>query len=87
MEFQPPKFAHIPLILNPTGGKLSKRHSHTTVDHYIQNDFLPEAVNNFIALLGWRPNEELVLDDMKEIFKITEMMELVIFKLNFNELV
>lgn len=79
MDFPIPKFAHIPLILSPTGGKLSKRHSHTSVDHYISKNYLPEALVNFIVLLGWRPiTEDLDEEDEKntEIFSMKELITL-----------
>lgn len=62
-----PKFIHIPLLLNSEGGgKLSKRHSHTSVDYYRNEGFLPEAVVNYLANIVWNHPEE------KEIFSLEE---------------
>lgn len=76
LDFDIPKFAHIPLILNPAGGKLSKRHAHTSVDFYMKKDFSPEALVNYIALLGWRPPENDALEGKPELFTMKELTEL-----------
>jgi glutamyl-tRNA synthetase len=65
----PPKFAHIPMILGQDGAKLSKRHGATSVGEYRERGFLPEALVNFVALLGWSPGGDL------EIMSIEEMSE------------
>jgi len=59
----PPIMAHLPLILSPTGGKLSKRSAEragipVSVADYMRADYEPEAVVNFLALLGWNPGSE-----------------------------
>ena len=53
-----PKFAHIPLILNQDGSKMSKRDTGASLHTYIDEGFLPEAVNNFLCLLGWSPKDD-----------------------------
>jgi glutamyl-tRNA synthetase len=53
-----PQYAHIPLILNPDGSKMSKRDAGAAVGDYPRQGFLPGAVVNFIALLGWNPKTE-----------------------------
>jgi glutamyl-tRNA synthetase len=50
-----PRFAHVPLILGPDRKRLSKRHGATSVMEYARQGFLPEAMVNFLALLGWSP--------------------------------
>ena len=50
-----PQFAHVPLILGPDKKRLSKRHGATSVMEYARQGFLPEAMVNFLALLGWSP--------------------------------
>ncbi|HVH27639.1 MAG TPA: glutamate--tRNA ligase [Vicinamibacterales bacterium] len=50
-----PRFAHVPLILGPDRKRLSKRHGATSVMEYARHGFLPEAMVNFLALLGWSP--------------------------------
>ena len=51
----PPEFAHVPLILGPDKKRLSKRHGATSVIEYQRLGYLPEAMVNFLALLGWSP--------------------------------
>lgn len=62
-----PQYAHIPLILNPDGSKMSKRDAGAAVGDYPKQGFLPEAVVNFISLLGWNPKTE------QEIFTLAEL--------------
>ena len=60
-----PTFAHVPLILGPDKKRLSKRHGATSVGEYEQRGYLPEAMVNFLALMGWSPggNEEVFTRD------------------------
>ena len=70
----PPLFIHLPLLLNKTGGKLSKRQGDVFVEEYRTKGYLPEAVINFCALLGWHPKgdqEILSLTELKNIFSIS----------------
>jgi glutamyl-tRNA synthetase len=53
--WEPPDFAHLPVILSPDGGKLSKRKGAASVMDYKRGGILPEALFNFLALLGWAP--------------------------------
>lgn len=53
LGFERPKYAHLPLILGPDRSKLSKRHGATSVLEYKEQGYLPEALLNFMALLGW----------------------------------
>ncbi len=53
-----PAFGHFPLILGPDRKKLSKRHGHTSVSAYRQEGILPEALYNFLLLLGWSPGDD-----------------------------
>ncbi|CAO3634122.1 unnamed protein product [Cunninghamella echinulata] len=52
----PPQFVHLPLLLNDNRTKLSKRTGDVHVEQYIEKGYFPEAINNFVALLGWHPN-------------------------------
>jgi glutamyl-tRNA synthetase len=54
----PPRYAHLPLILGPDRAKLSKRHGAVTVESFREQGFLPEAMLNYLALLGWSPGED-----------------------------
>ncbi|MBI2120505.1 MAG: glutamate--tRNA ligase [Parcubacteria group bacterium] len=62
-----PVYAHIPLILSPDRSKLSKRHGAMAVTEYRDMGYLPEAVVNFLALLGWNPGTEQELFSMDEL--------------------
>jgi glutamyl-tRNA synthetase len=63
-----PEFAHLPLLRNPDRSKISKRFNHTSLHWYRDEGFLPEALLNFLALLGWSHPEE------KEIFNLDELI-------------
>lgn len=67
-NWEPPRFIHFPLILNKVGGgKLSKRQGDVFVESYLSQGYLPEALINFCALLGWHPKDE------KELFTLAEL--------------
>ena len=53
----PPKYAHIPLILNPDGTKMSKRDAGASLTTYMEEGYVPEAVVNYLCLLGWSPKD------------------------------
>ncbi|MBV9010005.1 MAG: glutamate--tRNA ligase [Verrucomicrobia bacterium] len=55
---EPPQFAHIPLIHNQNGTKMSKRDQGAAVSYYIDHGYLPEAVVNYLCLLGWSPKDD-----------------------------
>jgi glutamyl-tRNA synthetase len=68
-----PQFAHLPLILNPDGTKMSKRKSQTAISDYIAEGFVREALVNYLALLGWSTGTEeeiLALEDLVERFDL-----------------
>jgi glutamyl-tRNA synthetase len=64
--WEPPLFAHLPIFLAPGGGKLSKRHGATSVKEYRDKGYLPEALNNFLLLLGWNPGTDQEMFSLKE---------------------
>ena len=64
-----PEFAHVPLILGQDKKRLSKRHGATSVGEYETQDYLPEAMINFLALLGWSPGGN------QEVFSREELVE------------
>lgn len=64
-----PVFAHLPLLLNPDRSKLSKRQDDVAVEDYMRRGYLPDALLNFIAFLGWNPGDE------REIFSLQELVE------------
>ena len=74
---EPPQFAHIPLILNRDGSKMSKRDQGASVDYYIKRGYLPEAVRNYLCLLGWSPKdnrEKIDIDDIVRIFDLNNLV-------------
>ncbi|MDH7514455.1 MAG: glutamate--tRNA ligase [Bacteroidota bacterium] len=69
----PPRFAHLPLLLNPDRSKLSKRQGDVAVEEYRAQGFLPEALINFVALLGWSSPDEreiLSMDELAALFSL-----------------
>ena len=67
--WQPPRFAHLPMILGPDKSKLSKRHGATSINEYRDSGYLPEAMINFLSLLGWS------LDDKTEIMTCEQIIK------------
>jgi nondiscriminating glutamyl-tRNA synthetase len=73
LEHEPPAFAHLSLVLGPDHAPLSKRHGATSVAEFRERGFLPEALVNYLALLGWSPGEGqelLPIDDMARRFDL-----------------
>jgi glutamyl-tRNA synthetase len=68
MGYEPPQFAHLPLILGPDRSKLSKRHGAVSVIEYRNKGYLPESMFNFLALLGWS------LDDKTELLSREQLI-------------
>jgi nondiscriminating glutamyl-tRNA synthetase len=58
LDAQPPQFAHLSTILGPDAQKLSKRHGATSVEEFRQKGYLPQALINYLSLLGWSPTRE-----------------------------
>ncbi len=69
LGIEPPKFAHIPLILGTDRSRMSKRHGATSISDYRQMGFLPDALVNYISLLGWAPSGDREILPIKEIIK------------------
>ena len=69
----PPHFAHIPLILNRDGSKMSKRDEGARVATYIEQGYVPEAVRNYLCLLGWSPKDNREKIDIAEVVKLFEL--------------
>ncbi len=69
----PPHYAHIPLILNRDGSKMSKRDEGARVEYYIQRGYLPAAVCNYLCLLGWSPKDNREKIDLDEIIRIFDL--------------
>src|SRR5215471_17991159 len=74
---EPPKYGHIPLIQNPDGSKMSKRDRGASLSTYMEEGFLPEAVDNYLCLLGWSPKdnrEKLSLAEVVELFDLPQVL-------------
>ena len=69
LNFERPVYAHLPLILAPDRSKLSKRKHGASVENYKAQGYLPEAIINFLALLGWNPGDD------RELFTLPELVE------------
>jgi glutamyl-tRNA synthetase len=69
----PPRFAHIPLILNHDGSKMSKRDEGARVATYMEQGYAPEAVRNYLCLLGWSPKDNREKIDTEEVVKLFEL--------------
>jgi glutamyl-tRNA synthetase len=70
---EPPRFAHIPLILNQDGSKMSKRDTGASLSTYIEQGFLPEAVRNYLCLLGWSPKDDREKIAIEEVVRLFEL--------------
>ncbi len=68
-NWEPPVFAHLPLLLNPDKSKLSKRQGDVAVSDYIRKGYLSEAFVNFISLLGWNTGDDNEIFSMKELIQ------------------
>ncbi len=68
--FEPPRYCHLPFVTGKDGQKLSKRHGATSVVEFRKQGYLPEALTNYIALLGWS------YDDSREFFALNELERL-----------
>ena len=72
----PPSFAHIPLILNRDGSKMSKRDAGASITSYIEQGYAPEAVRNYLCLLGWSPKdnrEKIEIEEVVQLFDLTKV--------------
>ena len=65
--WEPPRMVHLPLLLNADKSKLSKRQGDVAVEDYLKKGYVPEALNNFLALLGWNPGEKNEIYSMEEL--------------------
>ncbi|MEY2429004.1 MAG: glutamyl-tRNA synthetase [Verrucomicrobiota bacterium] len=74
---EPPRYAHIPLILNIDGTKMSKRDKGASLNTYIEEGYAPEALTNYLSLLGWSPKgnrEKLPLAETIELFDLPQIL-------------
>lgn len=71
--WEPPEFAHLPMILGPDKKRLSKRHGATSITEFKEEGFLPEALFNFLALLGWSPGDNREIISKEEMIKLFDI--------------
>jgi glutamyl-tRNA synthetase len=74
---EPPQYAHLPLILNPDGSKMSKRDQGASLHSYLDEAYVPEAVVNYLCLLGWSPKDDrqkLPIQDVIEAFDLPQIL-------------
>jgi glutamyl-tRNA synthetase len=74
---EPPKYAHIPLILNPEGSKMSKRDTGASLQTYMDGGYTSEAIVNYLYLLGWSPKENreiMPLDEVVQMFDLPQIL-------------
>ncbi len=74
---EPPHYAHIPLILNPDGAKMSKRDAGASLRSYIEDGSVPEAVLNYLCLLGWSPKhnrEKMAVEETIQLFDLPQIL-------------
>ncbi len=73
---EPPRFAHIPLILNKDGSKMSKRDVGASLNSYVEGGYLPEAVRNYLCLLSWSPKdnrEKIAIEEVVGLFELEKI--------------
>ncbi len=73
----PPRFAHIALIHNPNGTKMSKRDQGASIEFYIKSGYLPQAVRNYLCLLGWSPKDNREKIPIEEIVRLFDFNHVV----------
>ncbi|MGA2175811.1 MAG: glutamate--tRNA ligase family protein [Verrucomicrobiota bacterium] len=81
---EPPRYAHIPLILNPDGAKMSKRDRGASLQSYIDDGCAPEAVANYLCLLGWSPKENREKMPMEETIKLFDLPQILRHNARFD---
>lgn len=69
LNYEPPKYAHLPQVLGPDRSKLSKRHGAASVTEYAEQGYLPDALFNFLALTGWSLDDKTEIMSREEIIK------------------
>jgi glutamyl-tRNA synthetase len=69
----PPGFAHIPLILNRDGSKMSKRDAGASVATYVEQGYAPEALRNYLCLLGWSPKDNREKIEIEEVIQLFDL--------------
>jgi len=79
-----PKYAHIPLILNGDGSKMSKRDRGASMTTYMEEGFVPEAVINYLCLLGWSPKDDRQKMNLQEVIDIFDLPQILRHNARFD---
>ncbi len=82
---QPPRYAHLPLLHGPDGKKLSKRHGAASVQELREAGYLPAAVRNYLALLGWGTTDDTTLMSTEELVRRFRIVDVGTSAANFDE--
>ncbi len=85
LGFRVPEFAHLPMILSPQGGKLSKRFGATAVREYRKKGYLAKAIINYLLLLGWSPQDNREIITLSEAAKIFDIKKVNKTAASFSE--
>ncbi len=80
----PPNYAHIPLILNKDGSKMSKRDTGASLTGYIEEGYAPEAVVNYLSLLGWSPKGNREVVPLKEVIELFDLPQVLRHNARFD---
>src|SRR5688500_17158195 len=81
---EPPKYAHIPLILNIDGTKMSKRDTGASLTNYMDEGYAPEAVVNYLYLLGWSPKENREVMALADVIKMFDLPQILRHNARFD---
>jgi len=81
---EPPKYAHIPLILNKDGSKMSKRDTGASLTGYLDEGYAPEAVVNYLSLLGWSPKGNREVVPVKEVIELFDLPQILRHNARFD---
>lgn len=81
---EPPKYGHIPLILNIDGTKMSKRDTGASLQTYIDGGYTPEAIVNYLYLLGWSPKENREIMPIEEVIKMFDLPQILRHNARFD---
>ncbi|MBT5707792.1 MAG: glutamate--tRNA ligase, partial [Verrucomicrobia bacterium] len=80
----PPNYAHIPLILNANGSKMSKRDEGASIGNYIEDQYLPEALANYLCLLGWSPKDGTEILEMNAVIQLFDLPQILRHNAKFD---
>src|SRR5437867_10419167 len=81
---EPPKYAHIPLILNQDGTKMSKRDRGASLNTYMEEGYAPEAVVNYLCLLGWSPKDNREVVPVQEVVRMFDLPQILRHNARFD---